>query len=120
MQTMRRTPILLAQLAMLLLLFTACKKKAWDEYYGRPDNLEPPIYQVLKAKGNFTQLLKAIDRSGYQKTLSAAGYWTLFAPHDSAFQVYLKSKNLSSADQLDSQTCQKIVTYSLLYNAFKK
>lgn len=120
MQTMRRTPLLLAQLAFLLLLVTACKKKAWDEYYGRPDTLEQPIYQVLKAKGNFTQLLKAIDRSGYQKTLSAAGYWTFFAPSDSAFQVYLKAKNLSSVDQLDSLSCQKLVTYCLVYNAFKK
>lgn len=29
----------------VLLLFTQCRKKEFDEYYGRPDNLEAPIFQ---------------------------------------------------------------------------
>ena len=110
----------LSLLALLAICATGCRKKAWDEYYGRPDNLEPPIYQTLSAKGKFTHLLAAIDKSGYKSTLGAAGYWTLFAPHDSAFQVYFREKGITGVDQLDSAACRKIVTYCLVYNAFKK
>jgi len=105
---------------LLITGITACRKEAWDEYYGRPDTLESPIYQVLQSKGNFTHLLAAIDKAGYKNTLSGAGYWTLFAPHDSAFQVYFKEAGIAGVAQMDSITCQKIVTYCLVFNAFKK
>lgn len=29
---------------VVLLLFTQCRKKEFEEYYGRPDNLEAPIF----------------------------------------------------------------------------
>jgi uncharacterized surface protein with fasciclin (FAS1) repeats len=106
-------------LLAITVLLTNCRKKQWDEYYGRPDNLEPPIYQQLQARGNFTTLLACIDKAGYKNILGAAGYWTFFAPHDSAFQVYFKEKNISGIDQLDSNACRQIVTYCLVYNAYK-
>jgi uncharacterized surface protein with fasciclin (FAS1) repeats len=102
------------------LLITSCRKKAFDEYYGRPETLEPPIYQVLEAKGNFKSLLATIDKSGYKATLSAAGYWTFFAPNDSAFAVFFKDRGVSGVEALDSGTCRQIITYSLSYNAFNK
>jgi uncharacterized surface protein with fasciclin (FAS1) repeats len=107
-------------LLSLVVLLVNCRKQEWDAIYGRPDTLEPPIYQQLQAKGNFKSLLAAIDKAGYKQILGAAGYWTFFAPHDSAFQVYFKEKNVSGIEQLDSADCRKIVTYSLVYNAFKK
>jgi uncharacterized surface protein with fasciclin (FAS1) repeats len=103
-----------------VLLVVACRKKAFDDYYGRPENLAPPIYQQLTERGNFKNLLAAIDKSGYKNTLSAAGYWTFFAPHDSAFQVYFAQKGINGIEQLDSNACRQIVTYCLVYNAFKK
>lgn len=112
------------QTVFLFLVFSLvlvhCRKKEWDEYYSRPEWLDAPIYQQLEAKGNFTQLLICIDKAKYKDILGKSGYWTFFAPHDSAFQVYLQSKNLSSAQELDSATCRQIVTYCLVYNAFKK
>ncbi|WP_205509597.1 fasciclin domain-containing protein [Longitalea arenae] len=101
------------------LLLAACKKQ-FNDYYDRPGSLEPPVYQQLEARGNFKHLLAAIDKAGYKEILSAAGYWTFFAPHDSAFQLYLTSKNLSSVEELDAESCRQIVTYSLVYNAFRK
>jgi uncharacterized surface protein with fasciclin (FAS1) repeats len=101
-------------------VFVQCRKKALDEYYGRPDTLEQPIYQILAAKGNFKNFLAAVDKAGYKSTLSAAGYWTLFAPTDSAFQVYFTANSLPGIDALDSTKCRNIVTYCLVYNAFKE
>jgi uncharacterized surface protein with fasciclin (FAS1) repeats len=116
---MKILPFRLVVLACIIVT-VSCKKKAWDEYYGRPDDLEPPIYQVLESKGNFKTLLAAIDKAGYKRSLGAAGYWTLFAPHDSAFAVYFQQQGISGIEQLDSTACQKIVTYCLVYNAFKR
>jgi uncharacterized surface protein with fasciclin (FAS1) repeats len=111
-------------LAAATVLF-GCKKK-FDDYYDRPDNLEQPIYQQLQARGNFTQFLSLIDKSGYKQTLSAAGYWTIFAPSDSAFQAdndfkaYLQARNFSSVSAVDSATAQSIVQYLLVFNGFNK
>lgn len=116
---MKKMRTLLWLLALSLLL-VQCRKKAFDEFYGRPDTLEQPMYQVLSAKGNFKTLLAAIDKAGYKSTLSGAGYWTLFAPSDSAFQAYFTANSLSGIDALDSNACRRIVTYCLVYNAFKE
>lgn len=116
---MSRSFKLLTGFLAILVIFSSCKKN-FDEYYERPANLEAPIYQQLEARGNFKNILAAIDKAGYKSILGAAGYWTFFAPHDSAFQAYLTSKNLSSVNDLDSTTCRQIVTYSLVYNAFRK
>lgn len=103
-----------------VLSVVACRKKSWDEYYDRPSTLADPIYQVLQQRGNFTHFLKCIDKSGYKSTLSSSGYWTCFAPNDSAFEVYFKANDLSGDDAIDSVTAQKIVKYSLVYNAYRE
>ncbi len=95
-------------------------RKKFEDYYERPASLEPPIYQQLEARGNFTSLLKAIDKAGYKHILSSTGYWTFFAPHDDAFAKYLADKKLGSVDEMDSVACRAIVTYCLVYNAFRK
>jgi uncharacterized surface protein with fasciclin (FAS1) repeats len=114
MYYIKRVTILLLGVTALF----ACKKK-FDEYYERPDNLEPPIYQQLQSKGKFKTFLAVIDKSGYKPTLSAAGYWTIFAPNDSAFQTYFTANNLS-IDKLDSARARAMVQYMLVYNAFEK
>ncbi|HVF96940.1 MAG TPA: fasciclin domain-containing protein, partial [Flavisolibacter sp.] len=102
-----------------IFLLSGCKKK-FDEYYKRPDNLAPAIYQQLEARGNFKNLLAAIDKAGYKATLSAAGFWSFFAANDSAFQQFFAQRGVSNVSQLDSGTCRQIVTYALVYNSFSK
>jgi uncharacterized surface protein with fasciclin (FAS1) repeats len=112
--------LVLFLIVTITLISSGCRKKAFDEFYGRPDSLAQPIYQVLKAKGKFTNLIACIDKAGYKDILGAAGYWTFFAPNDSAFQAFFKERGITSVDQLDSGTAQKIVTFALVYNAFPK
>jgi len=103
----------------IVLFFVSCQKK-FDKFYERPDTLDQPIYQQLQAKGKFSQFLKLVDKAGYKQTLSTAGYWTLFAPHDSAVTVYLTQNSIANVDAIDSASARKIVTYCLVYNAFKQ
>ncbi len=104
----------------LLLFLTGCARKEFENYYARPDNLAQPIYQQLEARKNFTSLLACIDKAKYKDILASAGYWTFFAPNDAAFQKYFTEKGISGVTAIDSATARKIVTYSLVYNAFRK
>mgnify|MGYP003615747673 CR=1 FL=1 len=103
----------------LAMLFSGCKKKAFDEYYGRPDWLANPIYSVLESKGNFSNYLKLVDKARYKDILGKAGYWTVFAPNDQAFSTFLTQKGFANIDAVDSLTASKIVAYSIVYNSFK-
>ncbi|AVR45605.1 hypothetical protein C7S20_10195 [Christiangramia fulva] len=107
-------------LVVVLIFLEGCNKQEFDEYYARPDNLEPPIYQVLESRGNFTNLLSVIDKAGYKDILSTAGYWTMFAPNDEAFQKFFQENSeYGSLEAIDSTTASKIVKYALVYNAFR-
>lgn len=101
---------------LFLWLFTGCNEK--DEYYKRPEWLEPPIYSQLEKKGNFTSFLTCIDKAGYKDVLNRAGYFTVFAPNDDAFVDFLADKSLSSVDEIDTLTAQNIVRYAMIYNVF--
>lgn len=103
----------------LILFLTNCSKKEVDEYYARPDDLEPPIYQQLEAQGNFQNLTKLIEVAGYKDILGKAGYWTMMAPNDAAFEVYFQEQGISDVSAIDSLTASKIVKYALIYNAFR-
>jgi hypothetical protein len=75
----------------------SCTKEELD-IYKRPETLEPPIYQVLSKRGNFKTLLGVIDKSGYQRTLSSAGYWTfllqMMTPSISILPLRVKASTL--------------------------
>jgi uncharacterized surface protein with fasciclin (FAS1) repeats len=106
-------------LLLFLLLLAGCVKKEFKDYYARPDNLAPPIYQQLEARNNFTSLLACIDKAGYKEILSRAGYWTFFAPNDIAFKNYFTKNGITGVADIDAAVAKKIVTYSMVYNAFR-
>lgn len=102
-------------LAMLMLL-GACNDK--DEYYDRPSWLEPPIYDVLAEKGNFTLYLRAVDKTLYSSVLKKGGNYTVFAPNDEAFRRFLSEKNYESVDAVPAEELTKLVAYSMVFNKF--
>ncbi|WP_316783706.1 fasciclin domain-containing protein [Pedobacter frigiditerrae] len=99
-----------------IFLLTGCRKKEFDEFYGRPENLGDPIYQQLQQKGNFTKFLDAIDKSGYKETLSASGSWTVFAPTDAAFAKFMTDNNITT---ITPELAASIVRYSMTYDGEK-
>ncbi|WP_066220269.1 fasciclin domain-containing protein [Formosa haliotis] len=107
-------------LCLPLFFFLAnCSRDEVDEYYARPDDLEPPIYQQLETEGNFQNLIKLIEIAGYKDILGKAGYWTLMAPNDDAFTSFFKEQGVSDISQVDTIIASKIVKYALIYNAFR-
>ena len=75
------------------------------------------IYDTLKASGQFTILLKAVDQTGLAPVLQSAAYkLTMFAPTDAAFNALppdvltkLMAPNDTAANQL-----QQILKYHLV------
>src|SRR5687768_11514725 len=117
---MNKLMLRMSLILTLTLLLINCRKKAFDDYYGRPESLEPPIYQQLEKKGNFKNLLSLIDKGGYKTTLAAAGYWTFFAPNDAAFTKFFQDRGISGPENIDSAAARAIIQYLLVYNAFTK
>lgn len=116
---MYRIPVILLIAAFFVFLWTGCEQER-EEYYKRPSWLEPPIYNVLEEKGNFTAYLHCVDKANYKQILSAAGYYTVFAPTDVAFQSFLDAEGLSSVEEVDTLTAKEIVSYSIIQNAYTR
>lgn len=102
-----------------LVLLSSCSQDVYDDYYERPESLEPPVYQQLEARGNFKNLLVLIEKAGYKDILSKAGYWTMMAPNDDAFSKFFQQQGISDVNKVDELTASKIVRYALIYNAFR-
>lgn len=103
-----------------IFLLTNCSKKEWDDYYGRPSDLGPPIYQQLEERGNFKHLTALLDRTGYKDIISGSGWWTMFAPTDAAFEEFFKQQNIAGVSDLSDSLARSIVRYSLVYNSYRK
>lgn len=95
-----------------LMAFFACEN-VQEEYYSRPEWLEPPIYTQLEDSGVFTNYLALVDKANFTKQLKGAGFYTVFAPNDEAFKAYFTEKGYASVDDIDSITAKGIVAYSL-------
>ena len=114
---MKKNTLIYLSFILGLLVYSGCKDK--DEYYDRPEWLEPPIYEVLQEKGTFSEFLKCIDKAGYTETLSEGGYYTLFAPNDEAFgNFYASADSLQSISDMHKETAKKIVEYALIQNRY--
>ncbi len=97
---------------LTLVAFIACEN-VQKEYYSRPEWLEPPIYTQLEDSGVFTNYLALIDKANFTNQLKGAGFYTVFAPNDEAFEEYFTEKGYASVDDIDSITAKAIVAYSL-------
>lgn len=111
MKKMPSLKVILLMLFSTLWLFSCNSAK--DEQYKRPEWLEPPIYQQLQEKGNFTHYLACVDKAGYTQTLNGAGYYTVFAPNDDAFTKFLSENSINSVEDMTVDMATQIVTYSL-------
>lgn len=104
----------------LMGVLAGCQKKNFDEYYARPDGIGDPIYQQLQSRGNFSHFLTLVDKAKYKDILSSAGWWTVFAPNDAAFEKYFQEQGISGTDKIAEADATKIVKYALVYNGYRK
>ena len=105
----------LTSIIVFLIIFTGCKK---EDYFARPADLSGPMYQQLEAMGNFTHYLELLDRTEYAQPLKTGGSWTVFAPTDSAFEIYLEENGYTSVADMPARKVKDIVQYSLIIDMY--
>src|SRR3972149_11096704 len=104
-------------LSLLLLIFSSCDKNRYDRY-ERPEWLGGPIYQQLQKEGRFKHFIACLDTTGYDEILDRTGYFTVFAPGDSAFEAYFMENGISSVNEMDTGTIKNIVEYAIIDNGY--
>ncbi len=58
------------------------------------------VVDVIMGSPDHATLLAAVEAAGLSETLAGAGPYTIFAPNDAAFEAYVASAGLTSADDL--------------------
>jgi uncharacterized surface protein with fasciclin (FAS1) repeats len=58
------------------------------------------VVDVITSSPDHATLLAAVEAAGLGETLAGAGPYTIFAPNDAAFEAYVASAGLASADDL--------------------
>ena len=100
---------------VMILAFTAfITSSCENDYFQRPDWLQKPIYAYLEERGNFTHFLACIDKTGFERSLKHSGFYTVFAPTDSAFAIFMQQHGINSIDEISSQMAHAIVSYAMV------
>ncbi|MDR1023340.1 MAG: fasciclin domain-containing protein [Prevotellaceae bacterium] len=101
-----------------VLLALRCQKER-DQYYKEPEWAGKSIYETLQDEGRFEMFLRCVDKTLYATSLKGNGLWTVFAPNDDAFAVYLTANGYSSVEDIPKDKAEQLVAYSMLYNKYE-
>ncbi|MBQ8424260.1 MAG: fasciclin domain-containing protein [Coprobacter sp.] len=103
-----------------LLIFVSCNEM--DKYYENERHSTSVsvgnAWDYLSERGNFTNFLAGVEKSGYKSLVSGTGLATIFAPDDEAFAKWLSKHGYGSIDAVPADTLKNVITYHLLYYAF--
>lgn len=86
----------------------------------RPSFLGQSIYDELKARGNFSTVIRLIDDLDYKEVLSKTGSKTLFVAADSSYNQFFKNNPWGVESYKDLSLAQKrlLLKSSMLDNAY--
>ncbi len=82
----------------LVLGLFACKKQQFDLLTTTDVNI---VDYLRKSPDQYSELVKALDKTNISPFLNAYGTYTLFAPTNDAFKIYLKEIGKNSVDDID-------------------
>lgn len=82
----------------LVLGLFACKKQQFDLLTTTDVNI---VDYLRKSPDQYSELVKALDKTNISPFLNAYGTYTLFAPTNDAFKIYLKEIGKTSVDEVD-------------------
>ncbi|WP_207510627.1 fasciclin domain-containing protein [Longitalea luteola] len=105
------TSLLLSCCMIIAVWLSGCKKVAIVVSTTTDVN----IFEYLtKNPEKYSDLVKIIEKSGYNGFLNAYGSYTMFAPTNDGIKGYLTERNLGSVDQITEQEAINIVKLHLM------
>jgi uncharacterized surface protein with fasciclin (FAS1) repeats len=72
------------------------------------------VIDVLKARGDFTTLLRALDQAQLTETLATRPAITIFAPTDAAFAALPEAERTRLLDPANAQELRNLMLYHVL------
>ncbi len=71
----------------------------------------------LKNREKFSSFTRVVERANMMNLLNTYGEYTVFAPTNDAFSVYLASRGLSSVEEIPEADCDTLVYTHVIENA---
>ena len=72
----------------------------------------------LKNRSQYSEFTEIVTRAGMMDLLATYGHYTCFVPSDSAVNVYLRSRGLTSVSELSDDDCDTIARTHLVNNMY--
>lgn len=103
---------IISTLLLVSVLVVCCTKTKLTQTTSTSPNVMD--YLEHDSLNRFTKLIAIINKADYATALNTYGTYTFFAPTDSAIDLYLKQKQLTSIDNLSKEDLQKLLQFHLL------
>lgn len=97
--------------ALLVMSLFACKKQQFDLLTTTDVNI---VDYLRKSPDQYSELVKALDKTNISPFLNAYGTYTLFAPTNDAFKIYLKEIGKTSVDEIDVNTLKELLRLHII------
>ncbi len=113
---------LLGLLALSCIIITSCKDVLnREDRYKRPDWLAGKVYTQVKADPDLSTFAKCIELTGYDTIIDVSGSYTVFAPNNEAFTVYLQSHpEYNTVEDIPVDVLSNLVKYHIVQNPWSK
>jgi uncharacterized surface protein with fasciclin (FAS1) repeats len=95
----------------LVLGLFACKKQQFDLLTTTDVNI---VDYLRKNPDQYSELVKALDKTNISPFLNAYGTYTLFAPTNDAFKIYLKEIGKNSVDEVDETVLRDLLRLHII------
>lgn len=108
---LKKLQMMTALLFIIVIGFFACKKENFKQ--TTDDSVNITGY-FEKEVANYSVFLNVLKLTGDASFLAAYGKYTIFAPTDEAFKVYLTAQGKTSIDQVDINVLKDLVKLHLI------
>ncbi|MEQ1623886.1 MAG: fasciclin domain-containing protein [Sediminibacterium sp.] len=95
----------------LVLGLFACKKQQFDLLTTTDVNI---VDYLRKSPDQYSELVKALEKTNISPFLNAYGTYTLFAPTNDAFKIYLKEIGKNSVDEVDETILRDLLRLHII------
>ncbi len=100
----------------LVLGLFACKKQQFDLLTTSDVNI---VDYLRKSPEQYSELIKALDKTNISPFLNAYGTYTLFAPTNEAFKIYLKEIGKTSVDEVDVNVLKDLLRLHIINDTIR-
>lgn len=107
---------------IFFLIISGCKKLEDEDIYRRPDWLEGKLYTQISLQDDISVFASALELTGLSDIIEKTGYFTVFAPTNSAFELYFQKHPEYGKDvgNIPKDELEKIIRFHIIQNGWTK